>query len=96
MFKVGEKVVCVDAKPNQKASQFYSEWLVEGKEYTVRRCEGSLVGQVRVLLEEVKNDPVFVAELQGKVEPGFAAYRFKSVEAMYEKEEEVEFSVNYN
>jgi hypothetical protein len=37
-----------------------------------------------------------VAELQGKVEPGFAAYRFKSVETMYEEKEEAEFSVNYN
>lgn len=96
MFKPGEKVICVDASVNQKASEFYQEWLVEGKEYTVKRCEGSLNGVPRVLLEEVRNDSVFVAEIGGKIEPGFSSKRFKSVDTLYAEDSVEESEVIYN
>lgn len=96
MFKPGEKVICVDASENQKVSEFFQEWLVEGKEYTVRRCEGSLNGIPRVLLEEVRNDSVFVAEVGGKIESGFSGKRFKSVDTLYAEDSVEESGVIYN
>jgi hypothetical protein len=86
MFKVGQKIVCVDASPNEKVANLYQEWVVKYKEYTVRRAEGSLDGIQRILLEEVRNSPVFFPALGGKAEPGFAATRFKTVESLLEEE----------
>lgn len=78
-MNVGEKVVCIDDKfPNEEGlDSIYKQWISEGDIYTVRRKEGSLTpGVVRVLLEEVKNDPHFFEELGGVTEPGFSMKRF--------------------
>lgn len=65
-----DKYICVDDSKTP-ASKHFTQWVVEGDVYTIRRKEGSLTGEVRVLLNEIKNEPVFIAEFGGKVEPGF-------------------------
>jgi len=79
-MKAGDKVICLDSKDTHDTKKYCSQWIVEKAIYTVRRIEGSLTGETRVLLEEVRNAPVFITALQGKVEPGFAGKRFADLE----------------
>ena len=48
--------------------------------YTLRRTTGSLVNEVGVLLNEIKNPPVFIPELGGRVEPSYGRKRFVEVD----------------
>lgn len=69
------RLLCIDATRWQ-GSEHFVNWIEEGEIYTVRRTEGSLTGEQRVLLKEVKNPPIFVTALQMNAEPGFAMKRF--------------------
>ena len=69
------KLLCIDDS-RHPASKHFQNWVVEGEVYTIRRKEGSLTGETRVLLNEIKNEPIFVEEFQAKVEPGFNIKRF--------------------
>lgn len=80
MFKVGQEVYCIDTSDPHNVRQYFQEWVQESTQYTVRRCEGSMQGGTRVLLDELKNDPVFVPEIGGKAEQGFAGKRFVTKE----------------
>ena len=79
-MKVGSKVVCINAKKDDASREFFVSWVEEGQTYTVRRCEGSLHQGQRILLDEISNPPIYVKELFGSMEPGFAAKRFVSYE----------------
>lgn len=74
-----KKLLCIDDS-RSPASKHFQNWIAEGELYTVRREEGSLHGPSRVLLNEVKNPPVFVPEFAGNVEPGFSRLRFVEVD----------------
>lgn len=76
-MRVGQEVLCIDGTLNDRVMHYYQQWPVEGKIYTVKRIEGSLDGEPRVLLEEISNKPIYVEAIGGKAEPGFAASRFK-------------------
>jgi hypothetical protein len=74
-----KKLLCIDDSKNA-VSKYFKNWITEGEVYTVRREEGSLHGETRVLLNEIKNDPVFVPELNSSVEVGFRRTRFVEVD----------------
>ena len=74
-----KKLLCIDDS-RSPAAKHLPNWITEGELYTVRREEGSLHGATRVLLNEVKNPPVFVPEYQANIEPGFDRKRFAEVD----------------
>jgi len=75
-MKPGDKVICIDDSKNDNISyDAFQEWVREQEKYIVRRIEGE-----RVLLEEIRNKPVYVGSIMGKVEPGFAKKRFANYE----------------
>lgn len=78
MFKVGQKVICIDASKRGKKEHF-PNWVKDGEVYTVRRFENSSTG-ARILLEEIKNPTMYFDMLQGSTEPGFSAKRFTDAE----------------
>lgn len=82
------KLLCIDDKPGKGTSNFET-WIVEGEVYTLRATTGSLINEQGVLLKEIKNPPVFIQELAGRVEPSFSRKRFVEVDdAMNLKEKE--------
>ena len=81
MFKQGDKVICTnDLPPLQGWNHCFKQWPVKGDKYTVRRCYQALNGDWGVLLEEIKNPPIFHTVLNGNIEPGFSHNRFRKVE----------------
>lgn len=87
------RYICIDDTRNE-ASVHFQNWVEKDKEYTVRRIEGSLDGTQRVLLNEVRNKPIFIAELGGHAEPGFSVERFRllddnTLQEVVEVEEEM-------
>ncbi len=81
------KLLCIDDKPGKGTSNFET-WIVEGEVYTLRATTGSLVNEQGVLLKEIKNPPVYIQELAGRVEPSFSRKRFVEVSDTYEVMEE--------
>jgi len=74
-----KKLLCIDDS-RSPASKHFQNWISEGELYTVRREEGSLHGETRVLLNEIKNAAVFVPELGANIEVGFRRSRFVEVD----------------
>ena len=98
MFKVGEKVICIDDSPNPARADF-TQWVVEGEIYTVRSIEGSWTGVKRVLLEELRNPKKYFNTIMGVLEVGFSHKRFVSYEDyimgnVEEVEEEIEIELS--
>lgn len=86
------KLLCIDDSKGPGSSHFIS-WVEAGEIYTLRRREGSFnSNEQRVLLVEIKNPPVYIPELMGKLEPGFRASRFVEIEDEVMAEENVEAS----
>lgn len=79
MFKIGQKVVCINSKPdpNRLVPQGFV-FPVKGKTYTVREVVPSLThsGVIGLLLEEIKNPshPKFNVELS------YDSSRFKPID----------------
>ncbi len=72
MFRIGQKIVCVDAA-NRK---FGGIPLVEGKIYTIRGFCENIHGEIGLLLEEVKAS---YPPLENGQERGFYQNRFRPV-----------------
>ena len=91
-----KRLLCIDDSKNAM-SKYFKNWVVEGEVYTVRRMEGSLHGEIRVLLNEIKNDRVFVPELASSIEVGFAKSRFIELEEDFScKENEEIYTLKEN
>jgi hypothetical protein len=80
----GSKVICVDdtIRPEMIVSiaQYYQNWVKNDRVYTIREIlqnEGIVEG---VLLEEVKNDPIYIDLIDKKQEPAFGLFRFRVIE----------------
>lgn len=81
MFKPGEKIVCVDAKPAADGvMDLFKYWVKDNQTYTVRSTRNGFTGHMGVLLEELKNPSIPVPQLNGKAEPGYAEWRFRRLE----------------
>lgn len=83
-MQVGSKVVCVDdtIRPEMIISiaKFYKDWVKRDKIYTIREVfqnEGIVEG---VLLEEVRNKPIYIELIDKKQEPAFGLFRFRELQ----------------
>ena len=79
-MEVGSKVVCIDDSRDIKTIKTHPSWVREGETYIVRAVEGSLDLEVRILLEELSNPSIYISQLGGYAEPGFAGRRFMPYE----------------
>lgn len=83
MFKVGDKVICIDDDFTDIVDimiKNFDQLPRKGQEYTIRNIE-RWDGRLRVLLVEITNPPFQDGVLKG-VEPGFCASRFRKPETM--------------
>lgn len=80
MFKIGQEVYCIDTSDPHNVKKLYKQWVENSEKYIIRRCEGSMHGVTRVLLDELVNDHIYFPEIGGKAEPGFSAKRFVTKE----------------
>jgi hypothetical protein len=78
--KTGDKVVCIDARETHpEIMKHFTHWLTEGKIYKVRGTR-EFNGIQSVLLEGLKNPPMYNPELFGYCEPGYASVRFRKAD----------------
>tara|TARA_Y100000389_G_C17457270_1_gene519023 strand:+ start:1706 stop:2005 length:300 start_codon:yes stop_codon:yes gene_type:complete len=98
MFEIGDRVICVNAKPPEGMNiGIFPNWVKEGKIYTIRGFHDNDDIVVGVLLEEIINPIVPIALINRFQEPAFATWRFNksdeiSIEASIEEEETIEIS----
>lgn len=90
MFKVGQKVVCVDGsrKPDRREPDGYKALFPKkGEIYTVREILQSFDGSYCVRLEEIVNKPAplinSVIMKYGMWEPAFRVFRFRPIDNTY-------------
>lgn len=88
-FKVGMKVVCIDGDFSMHPMIFehYQQLPSQDQVYTVRAVR-PMGAEGGILLEEIKNAPVFFAHFQGKLEPAFHPRRFVPLDELESKEAE--------
>jgi len=87
-MKAGDKVVCIDdlIKPEilPTVAKYYKQWVNKDGIYTVRDIvdnDGIVFG---ILLQELKNDPIYIDLIDKVQEPAFGMFRFRVVqEAMH-------------
>lgn len=83
-MKTGVKVVCIDdgIKPEMIMTicNYYGNWVKKGKTYTVREVLQNDDIVHGVLLDEVRNEPIYIDLIGKKQEPAFGMFRFREVE----------------
>lgn len=83
-MKTGAKVVCIDdgIKPEMMMTicNYYGNWVKKGKTYTVREVLQNDDIVHGVLLDEVRNEPIYIDLIGKKQEPAFGMFRFREVE----------------
>ncbi len=91
-FKVGDQVICIDDRKNHPRIDLdFQQWVEEGERYTVRATSMDLNGGIGILLEELRNIPIYSKLLGGKFEPRYNSIRFVKIETdKIEMEETVE------
>jgi len=87
MFKVGQKVVCIDTNWSKYICETYP---IKGEIYTVRECYKHFTeNRYLIYLEEIVNPPVFSVTVRngsiGNHEPCFRAERFRAVDLEFGK-----------
>ena len=93
MFKVGQRVLCINDTPPTRTREdtlFWAEsgqWnLQRGRIYVIREIDDRLVGRhpayksPNILLEEIVCKSYFVSDGYGTIEAGFSARRFQPVD----------------
>jgi hypothetical protein len=103
MFDIGDRVVCIDAsmQPStiEELKKDVPNWLRQDEKYTVRgfnENDGIVLG---ILLEEIRNMPIYFKLLGRVQEPAFADWRFRKmrpneVESEVESMEEILETIN--
>jgi hypothetical protein len=88
-FKPGMKVVCIDDdfSMHPMISEHYKVLPKKDITYTIRqvRPAGAEGG---ILLDEIKNPPIFFTLYQGKLEPAFNPIRFAPLDELHSEEAE--------
>jgi hypothetical protein len=83
-MKAGTKVMCVDdgIKPEMMVTicKYYHNWVKKGKTYTVREVLQNQDIVQGVLLEEIRNEPIYIELIDKKQEPAFGMFRFRELE----------------
>jgi hypothetical protein len=94
MFKVNQKIVCiddsVDPKIQEQVNKLFPLWVKEGSIYTVRQPITLYPGKPGVLLNELVNPLVHGSGITAMFEPYFSIKRFVPIEWW----EESEYAVN--
>ena len=72
-FHVGQKVVCVDARPPRHGGNWR---LIKGDVYTIRGFDDEDEDDIGLYLEEIPDDPV---PIEWKMPRGWAIARFRPV-----------------
>jgi hypothetical protein len=91
MFEIGERVICVDQSVKSEfILEFlhaYQQWVVKGQEYTVREVYHNDNIVTGVLLEEIRNIPIYFKIINRTQEPAFATWRFRKTASVGQTEE---------
>lgn len=76
--------MCIDdlIKPEMMVTicKYYSNWVKKGKTYTIRQVLQNDDIVHGVLLEEVRNEPIYIELIGRKQEPAFGMFRFRELE----------------
>ena len=76
--------MCVDDGIKQEMMvticNYYHNWVKKGKTYTVREVLQNDDIVHGVLLEEVRNEPIYIELIDKKQEPAFGMFRFRELE----------------
>jgi hypothetical protein len=83
MFKVGDRVRCVDGRFSFNAMEFATHFPVTGADYTIRAVASQAHYLTRVLGPAVWLEEIWNAPSEGP-EPSFSASRFRRLEEMGE------------
>jgi hypothetical protein len=59
---------------------YYHNWVKKGKTYTVREVLQNDDIVHGVLLEEIRNEPIYIELIDKKQEPAFGMFRFRELE----------------
>lgn len=59
---------------------YYNNWVKKGKTYTVRQVLQNDDIVHGVLLEEVRNEPIYIELIGREQEPAFGMFRFRELE----------------
>lgn len=78
-MRAGNKVVCYDDSKPANADRDFTQWIVKDQEYTIRATSMDLSGNTGILLEEVRNKPIYFESLGGHAEPRFNIKRFREI-----------------
>ena len=82
-MEVGDRVICVDASklPHtcDELSVDIPNWVVEGRQYTIREIREHDFGAVGVLLEEIRNEAKYFRLIDRVIEPMFKSSRFRKL-----------------
>ena len=78
-MRVGDKIICINGDFHTEVAKFFQSLPVKDKEYIVRAVR-PMAAEGGILLEEVKNAPIFFNLYQGKLEPAFNPNRFRMAE----------------
>lgn len=94
LFDIGDEVICIDnsIKPENLGTVMrkFPIWIQKDKKYIIRDILGNDDIVVGILLEGVKNPPIFIPLLKRMQEPAFAYWRFSKLRTAYQIREEKE------
>jgi hypothetical protein len=83
-MKIGQEVICVDdsIKTGELFSVgiHYQNWIKKGSKYTVRAILDNKDIVTGILLEEVKNTPIYIKLIDEIQEPAFRPDRFRELQ----------------
>lgn len=90
-MRVGDKVVCINGDFHPEIAKHFQYLPEKDKEYIVRAVR-PIAAEGGILLEGLKNKPIFFKLYQGNLEPAFHPNRFRLAEPIkkLEKVEEEE------
>lgn len=75
------EIICIDdSRPMQDIFDYFKEWVVKDKIYTIRKIQQNLSGVWGVLLQEIVNEkvPIYLGDTYiGKAEVGYRLSRFR-------------------
>lgn len=75
-MKSGDLVTCIDDIIfHANTMDVYKQWPAKGKDYVVREVRPA-AAEGGILLEEIKNAPIYFPFMQGYLEPAFNPNRF--------------------
>ena len=91
-MKPGQKIVCINGEVHPVIKKLYKEFPILKGIYTVR-CIRPLNAEGGILLNELRNTPVYLPHYGGYIEPAFAQERFRLCGEETFEEDRVEIDI---